>query len=511
MNFATQCGIAALLVSTASATLSEYDQLTACFAPITTAFAGNGASSNTLVPEASDWQPQFENQFATNVDLSNPHIAMADALGNVYIADKASHSILQVTTDGRIHTFAGTHAFPYTGPPPAYTPPPGFVDDGPGPAIGLNLVACNGLYVLPNGVVYVYDAGSHRIRRVGLDGIMTTVINDPDGEILPGDDASRRYLPSGRGLWVSQNEDLIYYTHEVPDYSRPIPLGVSISHPPFGGVVKKWTPTGGIKAITAFPAVPTSSNLEFINPGNIDVNPVDHKLYVTDRAENAPAGNTHSVVYRIDEEAADPATGASTKTVVAGNYYATGGGVIEGQPATSAYLFQVRGISFLPNGAYFLCTHKGGQVLYVDTDGNIHLFMNGNGKGDKNFYNSTLPLSLPLVFGLAQNQPRSVSVTPDGSLLVVSNDGGRVRKVQNICPPEMPTIQSVEIAGAPQQFHFTWDSTPGRSYLVESSSDMSADSWEVTKIVTADQASADYAEPFDQGNPHRFFRLSSPR
>ncbi len=507
---ATVAVIPFLLLHNAFA-LTEYQELTNCFAPITTAFAGNGAASNSSVPEASDWIPSYEYSMATNVDLSNPHMAMADALGNVYIADKASHSILEVTTDGRIHTFAGTHAYPYTGPPPAYTPPPGFVDDGPAPAIALNLVACNGLFVLPNGVVYIYDAGSHRIRRVGLDGMMTTVVNDPDGEIQPGDDASRRYLPSGRGLWVSANEDLIYYTHEVPDYAAPIPVGVSISHPPLGGVVKKWTPTGGIQAITAFPVTPTLSNLELINPGNIDVNPITHKLYVCDRAENAPGGNSHSVVYRIDAEATDPLTGTSTKTIVAGLYGATGGGVIEGTPATTAYLFQVRGISFTPNGGYFLCTHKGGQVLYVDTAGFIHIFINGKGTKDVNFYNSTFPLSIPVTNQLCQNQPRSVAVTPDGSVLVVSNDGGRVRKIQNICPSPAPQIQIVETVAGPDRFHLTWDSLPGRTYIIERSPNLLPESWEVASIVTAEDVATEFFDPFVAGQLREFYRISTPR
>src|SRR5882672_9848892 len=44
------------------------------------------------------WTPAFEGAPANTIALSNPHMAAADAYGNVYIADKASHAILKITT-----------------------------------------------------------------------------------------------------------------------------------------------------------------------------------------------------------------------------------------------------------------------------------------------------------------------------------------------------------------------------------------------------------------------------
>ena len=55
------------------------------------------------------WQEEFEGVDATTVELSRPHNAMADAAGNVYIADKGSHGIRQVRPDGTIVTVAGTN------------------------------------------------------------------------------------------------------------------------------------------------------------------------------------------------------------------------------------------------------------------------------------------------------------------------------------------------------------------------------------------------------------------
>ena len=111
------------------------------------------------------WQPSYEGGPASAAALSGPHIANADAFGNVYIADKFSHAILKITADGNIHTFAGTHVA-------------GFNGDGPAPANTLQLNLPNGLFVFPDGTVYLLDPGNRRIRRVGTDGIMTTIVTD---------------------------------------------------------------------------------------------------------------------------------------------------------------------------------------------------------------------------------------------------------------------------------------------------------------------------------------------
>ena len=134
---------------------------------------------------------------------------MADRAGNVYIADKNSHSILRVAPDGAIHTHAGTH----TG---------GFDGEGPAAATSLQLNLPNGLWVRADGTVYVLDTGNGRVRRVGTNGIMTTLCpTTENGSSLAG----------GRGLWVSDDEQLVYYCAAIR--------------------VRSWTPAGGIRTVAA--------------------------------------------------------------------------------------------------------------------------------------------------------------------------------------------------------------------------------------------------------------------
>jgi len=148
--------------------------------------AGNGFGRLDTV---SYWSPAYEGWSATSAALSRPHIAMADRAGNIYIADKNSHSVLRVAPDGTIHTHAGTH----TG---------GFNGDVPAPATTLQLNFPNGLWVRQDGTVYVLDTDNGRVRRVSTTGTMSTLfLATADGSALN----------TGRGLWVRDDEALAYF------------------------------------------------------------------------------------------------------------------------------------------------------------------------------------------------------------------------------------------------------------------------------------------------------------
>ena len=234
----------------------------------------------------------------------------------------------------------------------------------PGPQVGLN--APNGLWVTPSGRVYVLDLGNGKVRRLGTDGMVVTLFSVPGG------------ILAGRGLWVNDEETTVYVSSLT--------------------VVKKWTAAGGVVDFAA----------GFTELGNLTVDPKG-SLVVTDRG-------AHSV-WRISDD-------GGSRVRIAGNGTNTGGG--DGQPATSTGLDGVRGVAFLPTGAFFVCTHRGSQVWYIDLDGTIHLFLNGHRNdthaGDGTwFYN-------PAEYRVSEN--RSVSVDWEGNLLIAENDRGYVRKVR---------------------------------------------------------------------------------
>lgn len=430
------CGLASRLSAASFADIqSEYGtttQLIGVKHTVTTNPDGTGINF---------WLPDFEDAMAVNVSLSNPHMAGADAFGNVYIADKASHSILKITPDGVVHTFAGTHE-------------QGFSGDGPAQATSLKLDRPNGLFVFADGTVFLLDPGNHRIRRVGTDGIMTTVVNDPDPN----------WYPSGRALWVRQDEALIYYTHEY----APVPPSLIAD----GATLKKWTPQGGIETVC-------SKAVGFRNPANLQVNPVDGRLYATDRAEEETTG-METGLYRID--------GPDQRTRITGDI--TQPKAAEGQLAIKSYIEGPRGLAFLPDGSYFLCAHKDGNVWFVDTDGVLHLFISGSGKKDTYIVVDDLPT--PLLGKNYMSQPRAVTVGPNGDLYVVCNDSGYCFKVHCTAPPAVPSDLSISRTDS-DTLHIGWKGVTGRGYRIEHASTLESPVWSPVGAVSTDLQGAPFS------------------
>lgn len=383
-----------LLLASGLADEAEFQALRKTYGNLVT-IVGTGLSE-----DANDWKPGFEGAKGTSVELSNPHMCMADAAGNFYIADKESHSILKVTPEGIVTTFAGTHE------------PVATVESGLATKVPLNNP--NGLYVFPNGTVFVLDFGNNRLRKVTPDGQLTTVFQEPEG------------FGPGRALWVSRDERTVYYASS--------------------GSLKRWTNPGGSRVITA----------GIIDPGNLDVDPISGQVAITDRGAN--------LVYRVDD--------AGTKTIIAGNGLAADG--TSGVKATDCALEEVRGIAFLPNGAYFLATMKGGDIWYVDTQGIIHEFLSGRGKGNV-YAGEGEPVTTP---GEKISEPRSVTIAPNGDIVITCNDTGYLRVVKKVQPKAPKPTPQIRLDGK-QSLRLLWNAEAGQISRLEHSPDLRA--WRTLK------------------------------
>ena len=239
-----------------------------------------------------------------------------------------------------------------------------------GRATEIDLDYPNGLHVLPSGVVYILDNFNNRVRRVDRDGNLTTIFVD------------EKRFHHGRGLWVSSDEKLIYYVGSGVRNSR----------------LMKWTQEGGSVEIAG----------GMLDLAYMTVDP-DGNIIVTEQGRN--------FVHRISPD-------GKKKKTIAGN--GTTAEPVNGRPATEIGLFEVRGIALRPDGSFFVCTHKGGDIVFVDSKGIANKFIDGVGRGNVHAGDGE-PVANP---GDKISEPRAVALAPNGDLIITCSDYGFVRVVK---------------------------------------------------------------------------------
>jgi hypothetical protein len=104
---------------------------------------------------------------AVAASLNSPYGVAVDEAGNVYIADTGNHCVRMIS-NGIIRTIAGTGVG-------------GFSGDG-GPATSAMLLAPTGV-AASHGFLYIADTYNHRIRRVDVNGTITTIAGGMAGEL----------------------------------------------------------------------------------------------------------------------------------------------------------------------------------------------------------------------------------------------------------------------------------------------------------------------------------------
>ncbi len=120
---------------------------------------------------------------ATKATLNRPTFVVVDPAGNLYITDTSNQRIRRVDLNGTITTIAGNGVA-------------GFSGDG-GLAADASLMFPLGMAMDSIGNLYVADANNHRVRKIGLGGVITTVAGNGlesfSGDLGPATSASLNY------------------------------------------------------------------------------------------------------------------------------------------------------------------------------------------------------------------------------------------------------------------------------------------------------------------------------
>ena len=145
---------------------------------------------------------------AVNAQLDDPFGVTVNAAGELYIQDTVNARIRKVDTTGTITTIAGNGQF-------------GFSGDG-GPATSAELNTNQGARFDKNGNLYVSDCGNGAIRKIDINGIITTVAgNGTEGFSGDGGPATsaQLYCPSGAAVDSAGN---LYIADELNNRIRKV-------------------------------------------------------------------------------------------------------------------------------------------------------------------------------------------------------------------------------------------------------------------------------------------------
>jgi len=434
------------------ATAAEWDDLRAQYQTVSVV-GGLGVASGDNNP--NEWNAA-EGQSALAAELSEPHFATEDIYGRILVADKNAHAIRRIDLDGTIHTVAGVNLEDVSG----MVSNAGYNGDGPARQRLLN--GPQAVYPLPDGTFYIGDSVNRRIRRVDAAGNLSTVITDAD--IL------------SRGLWVRRDHQVIYYC--------TIGAGGTSS------LLRRWTPANG-----GGPGTVVASG--FIEAGNIDLDAAGN-IYVSDRELHG--------VYRIPPGYGGGAITDALRVAGLGNGNTTDHGpAMNGQPATSVGMRGVRGVAFHPLGGYFVATHRGGDIWYVDSGGRAWMFVQGD-NGNTHFGS---PAAVPTSF-LVMSEPRSVSVSWSGNVVFACNDAGYVRIVRNVLPKSpAPVLDSLTLL--PAGARLRWQSDPALWYFLEQSTSLAGNGWSPLTALPAAGNMTEYTDGTAAGTSRKFYRLRSLR
>jgi sugar lactone lactonase YvrE len=156
----------------------------------------DGSGTITTIAGTGKFSSGGDGGPATEAGLQSPKGIAFDLAGNLLVADSGNNQIRKIDPGGTITTIAGTGE-------------PGYSGDG-GPATAAKLEAPRTVAVGPSGAVYIAEPNVHRIRKVDAKGIISTLAGTSKaGFSGDGGPAKSAQLDMPRGVGVD-GEDNVY-------------------------------------------------------------------------------------------------------------------------------------------------------------------------------------------------------------------------------------------------------------------------------------------------------------
>lgn len=314
--------------------------------------------------------------------------------GRLYVSDFTRNRVLVVNADGSLSLIAGNGIS-------------GFSGDG-GRAVDAGFQEPAGLAFDLQGNLYIADHHSHRIRRVGLDGLITTVA---------GTGTTGRSRGQFRGDGGPAAEANLSEPFGVEATSAGIVIGDAFNHRlrriDANGVITTLAGNGQASVVLSGPRGTVTSPDPVVDgapaleaplglPAYLAVDPAGN-IYFSDRARHS--------VYRVDP--------AGTLTIVAGT--GTYGFSGDGGPATAAQLDDPSGIAIGPDGSLYISDTNNQRIRRVAPGGTISTVA-GTGTGGFSGDGGQ-------AVNAALNGPAALAIDASGNLYIADQGNGRIRMI----------------------------------------------------------------------------------
>jgi sugar lactone lactonase YvrE len=368
---------------------------------------------------------------ATSAAMNFPSGLAFDADGNLYIADNRNNRIRKMTKDGKIATIAGNGHF---GLP---------VDKGP--AINSPVFAPRGLAFDASGNLLIAETGNNDVRSVSPDGIIQTIAGGRyifEGDGIP---ATASIIAGAADIAIDQSGN-IYLADTWNSRVRKVSLNGTITTFAGGGGDDAPDNVPATQASILSPqglVFDSAGNLYISDSGHNTIRKVDTNGIITTVAGNGLGGFVGDGGRAINARLSNPGGLAMDS---AGNLYIAdisnnrirkvdNKGIIQtiagdgarlvfdgdGGPAVRASLFSPQSVAVDAGGSVYVADTYNLQVRKIRPDGTITTIA-GNGLaldgGDG---------------GLAVNTPLGrvycVRIDAGGSLYISDSDSERIRKI----------------------------------------------------------------------------------
>ena len=286
--------------------------------------------------------------------------------GEVYFADYARVSV--VTINGLIKHVAGNGKLQYLG-------------DG-NLATQSQLFKPRGVAVSTSGELFISDSAQDTIRKVSTEGVINTIAGGTfplGGYIQDGVDPLNTFLNNPSALEFSSSSGELF---------------LSDSH---NFRVRKISKENIISTIANHTSITRPHGIALYND----------LVYVADSQSNR--------VIRVDKN-------DGSVTLIAGN--GTAGYSGDGSLATQAQLFNVSGVTVLPNGEVLIADTNNHRIRKVNLEGIIQTIA---GTGIPGFNGDNI-----LATSAQLNSPTDIEVSPvSGEILIVDSNNHRIRKIDS--------------------------------------------------------------------------------